>query len=65
VPDETRAVAVLRDQGYAVAAGALFRLDSPPGIRITISTLEHGEAADLARAVALAVHPAGVTSPMR
>ncbi|GIE27216.1 GntR family transcriptional regulator [Actinoplanes italicus] len=65
VPDETRAVAMLRDQGFAVAAGALFRLESRPGIRITISTLGQEETADLARAVALAVHPAGVTSPMR
>ena len=65
VPDETRAVATLRDQGYAVAPGALFRLESAPGIRITISTLAHEETADLARAVASAVRPAGITSPMR
>jgi DNA-binding transcriptional MocR family regulator len=65
VPDETRAVTVLRDRGYAVAAGALFRLDSPPGIRITISTLEPAETADLARAVASAVHATRVASPMR
>ncbi|MDI6097535.1 aminotransferase class I/II-fold pyridoxal phosphate-dependent enzyme [Actinoplanes sp. NEAU-A12] len=65
VPDETRAIAALRDRGYAVAPGALFRLESPPGIRITISTLAHGETAELARAVASAVRPAGITSPMR
>ncbi|GAA1606263.1 aminotransferase class I/II-fold pyridoxal phosphate-dependent enzyme [Actinoplanes couchii] len=65
VPDETQAVAALRDRGWAVAPGAIFRIDSPPGIRVTISTLESGEAADLAAAIAIAVNPAGVTHPMR
>ncbi|GGN53231.1 GntR family transcriptional regulator [Actinoplanes lobatus] len=65
VPDETRAVAALRDRGYAVAPGALFRMGSPPGIRITISTLEPAEATELAGAVAAAVNPAGVVPPMR
>ncbi|SDT77922.1 aminotransferase class I/II-fold pyridoxal phosphate-dependent enzyme [Actinoplanes derwentensis] len=65
VPDETRAITVLRDRGYAVAPGAIFRIDSPPGIRVTISTLEGGEAADLAGAVAAAIHPAGAAHPMR
>ena len=39
VPDETAAVARLRDDGYAVAPGALFRLASPPGVA------DHGEPA--------------------
>jgi DNA-binding transcriptional MocR family regulator len=65
VPDETHAVAVLRDRGWAVAPGALFRVGSPPGIRITISTLGTEEAPELARAVASAIHPAGIAPPMR
>ncbi|MEV0897361.1 aminotransferase class I/II-fold pyridoxal phosphate-dependent enzyme [Actinoplanes sp. NPDC049802] len=65
VPDETRAVAALRDRGFAVAPGALFRISSPPGIRITISTIEPEESAELARAVAAAVNPAGMAPPMR
>ncbi|GAA4948493.1 aminotransferase class I/II-fold pyridoxal phosphate-dependent enzyme [Actinoplanes utahensis] len=65
VPDETRVVTGLRDRGYAVAPGAFFRLESPPGIRITISTLGHGEIDDLAGAIAAAVHPTGAAAPMR
>ncbi|WIM95363.1 aminotransferase class I/II-fold pyridoxal phosphate-dependent enzyme [Actinoplanes oblitus] len=57
VPDETHAVAVLRDAGYAVAPGALFRVASPPGIRITISTLTEPELPALAQAVAAAIRP--------
>ena len=40
VPDETRAISVLRDAGYAVAPGSLFRIDAPPGIRVTVSPLD-------------------------
>ncbi|BEL11892.1 aminotransferase class I/II-fold pyridoxal phosphate-dependent enzyme [Actinoplanes sichuanensis] len=65
VPDETHAVAALRDRGYAVAPGALFRVSSPPGIRITISTLDPVEAPELAQAVASVLHPAGSLPPMR
>jgi DNA-binding transcriptional MocR family regulator len=59
VVDETRTVAALRDAGYAVAPGALFRLASPPGIRITISAVEESELPALADAIAAAVtaHP--------
>jgi DNA-binding transcriptional MocR family regulator len=57
VPDETHAVAVLRDAGYAVAPGALFRISSPPGIRITVSPLDEPDLPALAHAVAGAVRP--------
>jgi DNA-binding transcriptional MocR family regulator len=53
VPDEPGTVARLLDAGWAVAAGERYRLQSPPGIRVTVATLEPGEAerfaADLAR----------------
>jgi DNA-binding transcriptional MocR family regulator len=52
VPDETRAVTGLRDAGYAVAPGSLFRLSSPPGIRITVSRLAGPRIGPLADAVA-------------
>ena len=55
VADETRAVTALRDAGYAVAPGSLFRIDSPPGIRITVSPLGDDDIAPLAAAVARAV----------
>ena len=57
VSDETRAVGLLRDQGYAVAPGSLFRINTPPGIRITVSSLDDSEISALAAAVALAAHP--------
>jgi DNA-binding transcriptional MocR family regulator len=63
VPDETRAVAALREAGYAVAPGALFRLASPPGIRITISPLAAGDLPALAGAVAAAVAGRPATAP--
>ncbi|TVL89852.1 aminotransferase class I/II-fold pyridoxal phosphate-dependent enzyme [Streptomyces sp. SAJ15] len=43
VPDETGAVARLLQSGWAVAPGARFRLDSPPGVRVTVSPLGLGD----------------------
>ncbi|MFJ9818947.1 aminotransferase class I/II-fold pyridoxal phosphate-dependent enzyme [Streptomyces sp. NPDC101151] len=60
VPDETGAVARLLHAGWAVSPGARFRLNAPPGIRITVSTLGAGEVDPLAAAVAAAVGPAPV-----
>jgi len=62
VPDETAAVGRLREQGYAVAPGSLYRLNSPPAIRLTTSDLGLGEVPRLADAVAAAVRgtPAGI-----
>jgi DNA-binding transcriptional MocR family regulator len=59
VPDEARAIGLLRDRGYAVAPGSLFRVAAPPGIRITISSLDESEVPALADAVAAAVRPSG------
>jgi len=58
VPDETGAVARLLHAGWAVAPGARFRMNAPPGIRITVSTLTEPETAPLADAVAAAIGPA-------
>lgn len=63
VSDETRTVTALRDAGYAVAPGALFRLASPPGVRITVSPLDPDDIDPLADAVADAVRPAALDAP--
>ncbi|MGW2747106.1 aminotransferase class I/II-fold pyridoxal phosphate-dependent enzyme [Streptomyces sp. NPDC001450] len=60
VPDETGVVARLLHAGWAVSPGARFRLNAPPGIRITISTLTTEEAGPLADAVSAAVGPTPV-----
>ncbi|MER7396795.1 aminotransferase class I/II-fold pyridoxal phosphate-dependent enzyme [Streptomyces sp. NPDC000151] len=54
VPEETGTVSRLLHAGWAVAAGARFRMDSSPGIRITVSTLSHGDTEPLAEAIAAA-----------
>lgn len=60
VADETGAVARLLQHGWAVAPGARFRLASPPGVRITVSTLTAEEIEPLAETVAEAVRPSRV-----
>ncbi|MEU2337337.1 aminotransferase class I/II-fold pyridoxal phosphate-dependent enzyme [Streptomyces sp. NPDC006654] len=57
VPDETGAVARLLHEGWGVSPGARYRMATPPGIRITVSTLTPAETARLAAAVAAAVEP--------
>ncbi|WP_433215604.1 aminotransferase class I/II-fold pyridoxal phosphate-dependent enzyme [Dactylosporangium sp. CS-047395] len=55
VPEETTAVARLREAGFAVAPGALYRIATPPAIRITISGLDVDVVPALADAAAEAV----------
>ncbi|MET9295081.1 aminotransferase class I/II-fold pyridoxal phosphate-dependent enzyme [Streptomyces sp. NPDC003077] len=57
VRDETGAVARLLHSGWAVAPGARFRVDSPPGIRVTVSGLSEEEIETVADAVASAIGP--------
>ncbi|MFF3380355.1 aminotransferase class I/II-fold pyridoxal phosphate-dependent enzyme [Streptomyces sp. NPDC002680] len=59
VPDETGAVARLLHAGWAVAPGARFRMNAPPGIRVTVATLTEVETGSLADAIASAVGPVG------
>lgn len=59
VPDEAVAVSRLLGAGWAVAPGSRFRMQTPAGIRITISDLTPDEIDPLADAVAGAVRPAG------
>jgi DNA-binding transcriptional MocR family regulator len=61
VPDETHVVQALQTEGWAVAAGAPFRLQAEPAIRVTISTLQPAESPPLAGAIATALRPSGRT----
>ncbi|MFJ5046505.1 aminotransferase class I/II-fold pyridoxal phosphate-dependent enzyme [Streptomyces sp. NPDC088719] len=58
VSDETGAVARLLHAGWAAAPGARFRLDTPPGVRLTVSPLTAADIGPLADAVAAAAGPA-------
>ena len=60
VEDEAAVVSAMERDGYAIRSGASFRLDAPPGVRVTVA--RHGEdelvgAAD-ALADAMATRPA-------
>ncbi|WP_341719657.1 aminotransferase class I/II-fold pyridoxal phosphate-dependent enzyme [Micromonospora sp. FIMYZ51] len=57
VIDETVASTVLRDAGWLVAPGALFRIAGPPGLRITVSTLDEADLPTLATALTRAATP--------
>jgi DNA-binding transcriptional MocR family regulator len=60
VPEETTVVARLLDRGWVVSPGAAYRLkDSPPAIRVTISTLEQAEARRLAGELAQVIRSPG------
>jgi DNA-binding transcriptional MocR family regulator len=65
VRDETRAVAIMRDFGYAVAPGSMFRIATPPGIRLSIGPLADADLEPLADVVAAASQPAGLAQPSR
>ena len=57
VPDEFTAVRALRAEGWAVAAGAPYRLSPGSAIRITTAALETEDAPRLAAAIERAVSP--------
>ncbi len=57
VPDETSIVQALLAEGWAVAPGAPFRLQAEPAIRVTISSLQPGEAKAVAEAIATSLRP--------
>ncbi len=56
VREEAPVTRALLDSGWLVLAGEHFRLVTPPGIRVTIATLEDGEADELARVIAEVEH---------
>jgi DNA-binding transcriptional MocR family regulator len=55
VADEPSTISALRDRGWAVAPGALYRLASEAGIRLTVGAVRPSEVEGLADAVAAAV----------
>ncbi|MGB6208941.1 MAG: GntR family transcriptional regulator, partial [Mycobacterium sp.] len=62
VPDETVAITRLLNAGWAAAPGTRFRIGTPPGMRITVSSLDVTEIEGLADAVAEALHAVGRVS---
>jgi DNA-binding transcriptional MocR family regulator len=62
VAREVDTVQGLLQQGWAVAAGEGFRLESQPGIRITTSALEPADSERLAADLAGLLSPAGMSS---
>jgi DNA-binding transcriptional MocR family regulator len=55
VSDETAVVTRLRDAGWAVAPGSLYRIASSPGVRVSISALTAAQIPAFADAVAQAM----------
>lgn len=62
VREEAPVLAALSDAGWLAMAGARFRLRTPPGIRVTIATLEEEEAAEVAAVIAGAERSSGAVS---
>ncbi|MDX1650280.1 MAG: aminotransferase class I/II-fold pyridoxal phosphate-dependent enzyme [Myxococcota bacterium] len=58
VPEETAVVQRLAAAGWAVRAGEVYRLESPPGVRVTTAGLPEAEAPAVADALADALRPA-------
>src|SRR3954470_4465012 len=57
VPDEDTVVRALLAAGHSIAAGAAFRLATPPAVRITTATGKPDGAPAIAAAIASAVRP--------
>jgi len=62
VRDEQRVIQSLANAGYALRAGEPFRLDAPPAIRITISTITKDEADAVAAELAKALRARSLVS---
>jgi DNA-binding transcriptional MocR family regulator len=56
--EELPVVQALRDAGWAVASGERFRIESPPGIRVTTAGLREDEAEQVAEVIARVERPA-------
>jgi hypothetical protein len=57
VADETFAVTRIRDAGFAVAPGALYRVGAPPAVRVSIGALRPAMYEPLVDALVSAVRP--------
>jgi len=56
VREETPVIRALADAGWIAQAGERFRIEAPPGVRVTIATLPESEAAEVAEVVAGVEH---------
>jgi DNA-binding transcriptional MocR family regulator len=56
VSEEATTMRALQEAGWLAMAGERFRIATPPGVRITITTLSDGEAEGIARVIADAEH---------
>jgi DNA-binding transcriptional MocR family regulator len=56
VEEEAPVIRALYDAGWVALAGERFRIDAPPGIRVTTATLAQEEAPAVAEAIAHALH---------
>ena len=54
VREEARAARALVDAGWLVLPGERFRIATPPGLRVTVTTLLEDEAAEIAGVIAAA-----------
>jgi len=59
VSDETATVTGLLQRGWAVAPGSRFRIGSPPGVRVTVSSLAADELPGLAEDIAAVLRVRG------
>lgn len=59
VPDESTAVGAMASRGFAVRAGNRYRIRSSPGVRITVASLDEGQADEVADALYGAVTELG------
>jgi DNA-binding transcriptional MocR family regulator len=57
VSEEGATVQNLMAAGWAVSPGERFRLESAPGVRVTVAALKREDAIGLAAAIAAAVQP--------
>ncbi|MEU7170784.1 aminotransferase class I/II-fold pyridoxal phosphate-dependent enzyme [Micromonospora tulbaghiae] len=57
VPDETVAVTTLRDAGWSLAPGGLYRIAAAPAVRVSVSALDEADIPALADALARATRP--------
>lgn len=56
VREEAPVIRALFDAGWIAQAGERFRIAAPPGVRVTIATLEESEAAEVAEVIARVEH---------
>ncbi|KAB1901286.1 aminotransferase class I/II-fold pyridoxal phosphate-dependent enzyme, partial [Micromonospora sp. AMSO1212t] len=57
VPDETVAVTTLRDAGWSVAPGGLYRIAGAPAVRVSVSALDEADLPALVDVTARAARP--------